>query len=67
MSKKKQSITCSIGEKEFLTIDETMAYLCVSDAILRRWRNEGLKYIELEGRIYYAKEHLKEFLLSKTM
>lgn len=65
-SKSKKLPTCSIGEKEYLTVEEAAAWTGFSTRALDRFRAMGLKIIKVNksqaGRVLYKKEHLREFL-----
>lgn len=64
MAKEKGGVTCSIGEKEMLTVEEAEAYTGVSRDTLTEWRNEGLPYYRRERRIWFWKQDLLNFMLA---
>ncbi len=61
--KEKVVIHCSIGEKDFLSVPETMAYLNLkSTDTLRKWRDKGLDYMRVGGFVYYSKKDIAIFM-----
>ena len=58
----KKDIVCSIGDKEFLSQSETLVWMGIGLEKLYQWREDGLKYIRKDGRVFYSKEHIRDFL-----
>lgn len=62
----KTKVICSIGEKEYLTVEEAAAWTGCSTRALDRFRDMGLKIIKINkaktGKVLYKNEHLREFL-----
>ncbi len=65
MSHKKGAIHCSIGEKDYLNIQETMAYLDLSEYSLTRMVEDGLKRIELGNKVLFSKKSIANYLDAK--
>lgn len=63
---KQKKLFCSIGEKDFLTLQETMAYLSVSQNTINKWREAGLRTIKLgdgkNDKVYFSKKSIAEFM-----
>lgn len=57
------AITCSIGEKDMLTVEEAMAYASVGRDTLKEWRDGGLAYRTYGRRIWFLKKDILEFML----
>lgn len=53
---------CTIGEKEFLNLDEACAWLDVGVTTIYEWRKKGLKCLKIGGVTRYSKKHLTEFM-----
>ncbi len=54
---------CSIGEKEYLTTEETMAYLGVKSAkTIRNYESLGLKSNQINGKKWYSKKEISKFM-----
>ncbi len=53
---------CTIGEKDFLTLDETIAYLGVCKSTVYEYRKQGLRVIAKGGKTYYDKDEIKRFM-----
>lgn len=58
-----KKIDCSIGDKDFLSVAETLAYAGISESILTKWRDNGLNYLRDGGRVWFVKEDIKEYML----
>ncbi len=65
MSHRKGDIFCSIGEKDYLNIRETMAYLDASENSLKKMVDDGLKRIQLGNKILFSKKEIARYLDSK--
>ncbi len=62
MSYRKGEIYCSIGEKDYLSLRETMAYLDSSEKSIRKAVDSGLKIIRLGNRILFSKKSISAYL-----
>lgn len=58
----KRVVTCSIGDKEILSVREAAAWTNVSAQTLSEWRKEGLRYIRKGGFVFYLKQDIIKFL-----
>jgi hypothetical protein len=48
---------------EFLNINQTAKYLCVSKRTLQNYRDKKLiSYVQIKGKIYFLKKDLREFM-----
>lgn len=58
----KRVVTCSIADKEILSVREAAAWTNVSAQTLSEWRKEGLRYIRKGGFVFYLKQDIIKFL-----
>lgn len=55
-------VVVSIGDKEYLTPEETLAYLSISKGTLEKWKRMGLRFKKIERKVYYSKTQIADFL-----
>ncbi len=65
-NKTKNNTTCSIKDKEYLTLEEACVWLSVSKQTLYSWEKIGLPVIKTgnakQSLKRYSKKHLSEFI-----
>lgn len=55
-------LNCTIGEKEFLNLEEVCAWLSVGTSTIYDWEKRGLKCLKIGKIKRYSKKHLAEFI-----
>jgi len=53
-----------LSEKTWLSLEEASEWIDATPATLRKWRKNGLRESEVEGRIYVKREDLDAYIQS---
>lgn len=65
-NKNYENTTENFKSKFAYSVKELTELLSVSRPTIDKWKEKGLKYCNVEGRVFFLDNHVKEFLLQHS-